>query len=182
MNISQTKLHDAVVIEPTVYGDERGFFMETYRHSLFAERVTELPFVQDNHSKSKQGALRGLHYQIKQTQGKLIRVISGCVYDVIVDLRKSSTTFSQWQGFWLSSENKRQLWVPPGFAHGFYVAGPDTEFIYKCTDYYAPEHERILLWSDPELAIDWPLLNGKEPLLSEKDQRGLAFSETEKFD
>lgn len=182
MKIVPTKLQDSVLIEPSVYGDERGFFMETYRQGLFAEKVTALPFVQDNHSKSIQGALRGLHYQIRQTQGKLTRVIAGEVYDVIVDLRKASSTFGQWQGFYLSSDNKRQLWVPPGFAHGFYVTKPETEFVYKCTDYYAPDYERSLLWNDSNLAIDWPLVNGEEPVLSEKDRTGLAFQDADKFD
>ena len=182
MKIVPTNLQDAVLIEPTIYGDDRGFFMETFRQSFFSEQVSGLAFVQDNHSKSNQGALRGLHYQIQQPQGKLVRVVAGEVYDVIVDLRQSSSTFGQWQGFYLSSQNHHQLWVPPGFAHGFYVTKSGTEFIYKCTEYYAPEHERCLLWDDPELGIDWPLLNGEEPALSEKDRKGALFSNSEFFE
>ncbi len=182
MKITPTNLQDVLLIEPSVYGDERGYFMETYRQDLFRDQVTSMAFVQDNHSKSNAGVLRGLHYQITQPQGKLIRVVVGEVYDVIVDLRQSSSSFGQWQGFYLSSDNKRQLWVPPGFAHGFYVTKPDTEFVYKCTDYYAPQFERTLCWNDSDLAIDWPLPNACAPILSKKDLHGTRFCDAETFE
>jgi dTDP-4-dehydrorhamnose 3,5-epimerase len=139
-------------------------------------------FVQDNHSKSGQGILRGLHYQIRQPQGKLVRVVSGEVFDVAVDIRKSSPFFGKWVGITLSAENKKMLWIPPGFAHGFYVLSPEAEFIYKCTDYYAPEHERTLLWNDPAIVVDWPILPGTSPILSEKDAQGLPLASAEVFE
>ncbi|EKO3577045.1 dTDP-4-dehydrorhamnose 3,5-epimerase [Vibrio metschnikovii] len=171
MKIINTSIPDIKIIEPQIFGDERGFFMETWNQKKFDQQVTQQPtyFVQDNHSKSKQGILRGLHYQVENTQGKLVRVVSGEVFDVAVDIRKNSPTFGQWVGTYLTAENKRQLWVPAGFAHGFYVTSPEAEFVYKCTDYYNPLAERAIIWNDPELAIAWPLLGG-EPLLSEKDK------------
>lgn len=177
MKVIDTKIPDVKIIEPTVFGDERGFFMETWNQKQFEELVTGKPirFVQDNHSKSKKGILRGLHYQTENTQGKLVRVVSGEVFDVAVDIRKNSPTFGQWVGEYLSAENKRQLWVPEGFAHGFYVMSDQAEFVYKCTAYYHPESEVSLLWSDPDIAIDWPLL--KAPSLSAKDQNGLELKE-----
>jgi dTDP-4-dehydrorhamnose 3,5-epimerase len=181
MKIVDTHIADVKIIEATVFGDERGFFMETYRASLMDELTAGKPFVQDNHSKSTQGILRGLHYQMQQTQGKLVRVVEGAVFDVAVDMRKDSETFGQWVGVELSAENKRQLWVPEGFAHGFYVLSETAEFVYKCTDYYAPEHDRSLLWNDPTVAIDWPLVDGKEPLLSDKDKAGKLFADADNF-
>ncbi|NAW60746.1 dTDP-4-dehydrorhamnose 3,5-epimerase [Vibrio sp. V31_P5A7T61] len=171
MKIINTSIPDIKIIEPQIFGDERGFFMETWNQQKFEQQVTQQPtyFVQDNHSKSKQGILRGLHYQVENTQGKLVRVISGEVFDVAVDIRKNSPTFGLWVGTYLTAENKRQLWIPAGFAHGFYVTSPEAEFVYKCTDYYNPSAERAIIWNDPELAITWPLLGG-EPLLSEKDK------------
>jgi len=181
MEFKPTRIPDVVVIEPKVFGDDRGFFMETFRTSLFSERCAERSFVQENHSLSKKGILRGLHYQIKQPQGKLVRVIKGAVFDVAVDMRQSSPTFGQWVGEVLSADNKKQLWVPEGFAHGFYVMSEEAEFVYKCTDYWAPEFERSLLWSDHSLAIDWPT-NGTSPALSKKDEEGDAWQDAEKFD
>lgn len=169
MNCIDTEIADVKLFEPTVFGDNRGFFMETYREDELVSFGISQTFVQDNHSKSSQGILRGLHYQIKQPQGKLVRVISGEVFDVAVDLRKSSNTFGQYVGVILSADNKKQLWVPEGFAHGFYVISESAEFVYKCTDYYAPEFEQSLLWNEEELNIAWPLVNGLPPVLSEKD-------------
>ena len=185
MKITPTKIPDVLIIEPKVFGDERGFFFESFNKKAFAEATAltaanKLEFVQDNHSKSAQGVLRGLHYQIKQPQGKLVRVCSGEVLDVAVDIRKSSATFGQWVGVTLSADNKRQLWVPPGFAHGFIVLSETAEFLYKTTDYYAPEYERCIRWNDDELAIDWQF-NG-EPLVSDKDRNGLLFSQADVFD
>lgn len=182
MNILPTSIPDVVVIEPQVFGDERGFFMETFRASIMDELTKGKPFVQDNHSKSVQGILRGLHYQMQQTQGKLVRVVEGEVFDVAVDLRKSSPTFGQWVGEVLSAENKKQLWVPEGFAHGFYVMSETAEFVYKCTDYYAPEHDRSLLWNDSSVGIEWPLVDGQQPQLSGKDLAGKTFDEADKFE
>jgi dTDP-4-dehydrorhamnose 3,5-epimerase len=173
---------DVVLIEPQVFGDHRGFFMETFREDEFQKNIAPVRFVQDNHSKSGQGILRGLHYQIRQPQGKLVRVVSGAVFDVAVDIRKSSPSFGKWTGMTLSAENKKMLWIPPGFAHGFYVLSPEAEFIYKCTDYYAPEQERTLLWNDPAIAVDWPLLPGTTPILSDKDARGLPLSTAKVFE
>ena len=171
------EIPDVVLMEPQVFGDHRGFFMETWREDDFRNHVADVHFVQDNHSKSTQGILRGLHYQIRQSQGKLVRVTSGKVFDVAVDIRKSSPTFGKWVGEILSSENKKMMWIPPGFAHGFYVMSEDAEFVYKCTDYYAPKHERTLLWNDPTIAIDWPVASGQTPVLSEKDfKRGAAIT------
>jgi len=180
MQITATKIPDVLIIEPKVYGDERGFFFESFNKKAFEEAtgITD-DFVQDNHSKSSKGVLRGLHYQIKQPQAKLVRVTCGEVFDVAVDLRKSSETFGQWAGTILSAENKRQFWVPEGFAHGFVVLSDSAEFLYKTTDYYAPEYERSILWSDPGLAIDWQY--DGEPLVSDKDAQGVMFTEAEYF-
>ncbi|KKW49562.1 dTDP-4-dehydrorhamnose 3,5-epimerase, partial [Pantoea ananatis] len=167
MKIIDTKIPDVKIIEPSVFGDERGFFMETWQQKKFEDLVCKRNFVQDNHSKSAKGILRGLHYQTENTQGKLVRVVSGEVFDVAVDLRKSSETFGQWVGVLLSAENKLQLWVPEGFAHGFYVTSESAEFVYKCTDYYNPNAEHSLLWNDKKLGIAWPITS--EPKLSSKD-------------
>jgi dTDP-4-dehydrorhamnose 3,5-epimerase len=174
-----TAIPAVVLIEPRVFSEERGFFMETWQARKFATAGLDLHFVQDNHSKSGQGVLRGLHYQVKQTQGKLVRAVAGEVFDVAVDLRRGSPTLGRWVGVTLSAENKRQLWVPPGFAHGFYVTSETAEFVYKCTDFYAPEHERSLRWDDPQLAIAWPLVGGAAPTLSAKDAAGVAFAAAE---
>lgn len=181
MKVIDTAISEVKIIEAQVFGDERGFFMETFRASIMDELTGGKPFVQDNHSKSAQGTLRGLHYQMQQTQGKLVRVVQGAVFDVAVDMRKSSPTFGQWVGEILSAENKKQLWVPEGFAHGFYVMSESAEFVYKCTNYYHPEFERSLKWNDPEVAIEWPLLDGKQPLLAAKDEAGLALSAADTF-
>ena len=172
MNFIETKIPDVKIIEPVVFGDERGFFMETWQRRKFAEAGIDYEFVQDNHSRSIRGTLRGLHYQIEQPQGKLVRATVGVVFDVAVDLRQSSPTFGQWVGVELSAENKRQLWVPSGFAHGFYALSKTVEFQYKCTDFYAPEYERGIRWDDPDLEIEWPLVTSKslEPSLSDNDR------------
>ena len=182
MKFRDTAIAAIKVIAPTVFGDERGFFMETFRANEFSAHGGARIFVQENHSLSRQGVLRGLHYQIHNPQGKLVRVIQGRVYDVAVDMRRYSVTFGQWIGLELSAENKLQLWVPEGFAHGFYVISETAEFVYKCTDYYAPEHERCLRWDDPTLAIDWPLLQGRPPELSNKDVAGAVWDNAEFFD
>lgn len=181
MKIIDTAIADVKILEPQVFGDERGFFMETWREDWFNTHVCERRFVQDNHSKSRQGILRGLHYQMEQTQGKLVRVVAGEVYDVAVDIRRSSPTFGKWVGVLLSAENKRQLWVPEGFAHGFYVTSETAEFVYRCTDYYHPASEQSLLWSDPALSIDWPLVNGEQPLLAAKDEKGALLKDALTF-
>ena len=181
MEVIATKIPDVLIIEPKVFGDDRGFFFESFNKKLFEEATgVTTGFVQDNHSKSSKGVLRGLHYQIKQPQGKLVRVVSGEVLDVAVDIRKSSNTFGKWEGVILSAENKRQLWIPPGFAHGFIVLSESAEFLYKTTDYYAPEHERCIRWNDDELAIDWQYAD--EPLVSEKDAQGASFKEADFFE
>jgi len=179
MKYTPLSIPDIVLIEPEVFGDHRGYFMETFRQDDFNKNVGPYTFVQDNHSKSTKGILRGLHYQIKQSQGKLVRVTSGRVFDVAVDIRKASPWFGKWVGETLSAENKSMLWIPPGFAHGFYVLSDEAEFTYKCTDYYAPEHERSILWNDPEIAVNWPI--DTEPVLSPKDEKGLPFSSAEVF-
>jgi len=180
MHIVSTKIPDVLIIEPRVFGDNRGFFFESFNRKKFAQATgVHDDFVQDNHSKSAQGVLRGLHYQLTQPQGKLVRVCQGEVLDVAVDIRASSPTFGQWESIILSAENKRQLWVPPGFAHGFVVRSDSAEFLYKTTDYYAPEDERCIRWDDKQLAIDWQL--NAPPLVSEKDSRGVAFKEAEVF-
>ena len=181
MEIIATRIPDVKIVETKVFGDERGFFMETFRADAFIAATGAKPFVQDNHSKSVQGILRGLHYQTTQTQGKLVRVISGAVFDVAVDMRQNSATFGHWVGVELSAENKRQLWVPEGVAHGFYVTTPSAEFVYKCTDYYHPASEASLKWDDPSVGVEWPLVAGQAPLLSVKDQNGFAFADAPKF-
>ena len=181
MLCEQTNIPDVKLITPKRFGDDRGFFMETFRDNWFRENVADVTFVQDNHSKSAQGVLRGLHYQIKQPQGKLVCVTVGEVFDVAVDLRRSSPTFGQWVGELLTAENGRQLWVPAGFAHGFYVLSDSAEFTYKCTDYYAPEHERSLIWNDADVGIDWPLVDGAGVNLSNKDLSGKPFTTCETF-
>lgn len=182
MQFIPTEIPDVLIVEPKVFGDERGFFMETYQRDVFARAGIAADFVQDNHSGSRGNTLRGLHYQIRQAQGKLVRAIAGEIFDVAVDLRRSSPTFGQWIGVRLSAENKRQLWVPPGFAHGFYVLSEWAELAYKATDFYAPEWERTLIWNDPELGIQWPLQPGCEPLLSPKDAQGAGFAAAEVYD
>ena len=181
MKIFSTNIPEVLVLEPDVYVDDRGYFMETFRSSLFKERDMKSDFVQDNQSSSKKGTLRGLHYQLQSPQGKLVRVISGEVFDVAVDLRKSSNTFGAWVAEILSAENKRQLWVPPGFAHGFLVLSDHAEFSYKCTEYFNPNDEHILLWSDAKIGIDWPVAN-LDVILSEKDSKGKFLSEAAVFD
>lgn len=181
MQVIDTRIADVKIIEPKVFGDDRGFFYESFNQHAFEAAVGQhYDFVQDNHSKSSRGVLRGLHYQIAQAQGKLVRVVQGRVLDVAVDIRKSSPTFGQWVAVELSADNKRQLWVPPGFAHGFVVYSDTAEFLYKTTDYYAPAHERCIAWNDPQLAIDWNL-GDITPLLSGKDQQGKLLAEAEVF-
>lgn len=180
MQVTRLSIPDVLRIEPRVFGDDRGFFYESFHQARFEEAVgRKVEFVQDNHSKSARNVLRGLHYQIQQAQGKLVRVVAGSVFDVAVDLRRSSPTFGQWVGEVLSAENKAQLWVPEGFAHGFLVLSESAEFVYKTTDYYAPEHERCIAWNDPTLAIDWPLQG--TPVVSGKDDKGLPFLSAEVF-
>lgn len=181
MKYIKTHIKDVIIIEPEVFGDHRGFFMETWHHQSFSENVSNTSFTQDNHSKSSINTLRGLHYQIRHPQGKLVRVTQGTVFDVAVDLRQNSPTFKQWIGLELSDENRKMLWVPPGFAHGFYVLSSTAEFVYKCTDYYYPELERSLLWNDPNLGIAWPLTSKKSPLLSKKDAAGTLLNDAELF-
>ena len=183
MNVIETAIPGLLILEPKVFGDARGFFMESYNAKAFQDATGLAPnFVQDNHSRSGKGVLRGLHYQIEQAQGKLVRVTRGSVFDVAVDLRKASPTFGQWAGVELSEENKRQLWIPPGFAHGFLVTSDSADFLYKTTDYYAPQFERSLLWNDPSVGVAWPLhlLDGT-PLLSAKDVAGKVLAECEVF-
>ncbi len=181
MKFTATSIPDVVLVEPKVFGDERGFFLETYRAETFAAAGITAAFVQDNHSRSKCGTLRGLHYQIRQAQGKLVRVILGEVFDVSVDMRRSSPTFGKWVGAQLSAENKRQIWVPPGFAHGFYVLSDWAELVYKATDYYGPEWERTLLWNDVQVGIEWPLLAGVALTISPKDLQGKLLQEAETY-
>lgn len=180
MQITLTEIPDLLVIEPQLFGDERGFFYESYNEKVWQEKVgINQHFVQDNHSRSGKNILRGLHYQIQQPQGKLVRVVVGAVFDVAVDLRKSSKTFGQWVGTDLTAENKRLLWIPPGFAHGFLVLSEYAEFLYKTTEYYAPQHERTIVWNDPDLAIAWPI--AAEPILSAKDKAGKLFRDAEVY-
>ena len=181
MKATPTAIADVLLIEPKVFGDDRGFFYESFNRRAFGEATgIDVDFVQDNHSKSARNVLRGLHYQIRQAQGKLVHVVAGEVFDVVVDLRRGSKTFGHWVGEILSADNKRQLWIPPGMAHGFVVLSEAAEFLYKTTDYWAPEHERCIVWNDPTLAISWPQLNG-EPQLSGKDVQGQAFLQAEVF-
>ncbi|MCZ8253459.1 MAG: dTDP-4-dehydrorhamnose 3,5-epimerase [Hylemonella sp.] len=181
MQIVPTAIPEVLIIEPKVFGDARGFFFESYNARAFAQATgLDLNFVQDNHSRSARGVLRGLHYQLKQAQGKLVRVVRGSVFDVAVDVRRSSPTFGRWVGVELSESNHRQLWVPAGFAHGFLVTSESAEFLYKTTDYYAPEHERCIAWNDPAIGIEWPL-DGGAPALSAKDQQGVPLAQAEVF-
>ncbi len=182
MEFSPTRIPDVMLLQPKALRDERGFFMETFREEAFAAHGISGPFVQDNHTGSRQGVLRGLHYQIQQAQGKLIRVVRGTVFDVCVDLRRSSPTFGRWTGEELSEDNSFILWVPAGFAHGFYVQSESAEVVYKADNYYAPQWERTLLWNDPALGIEWPLKEGQAPILSVKDARGRPLSEADLFD
>ena len=181
MRVVPTSLPDVVMLEPRVFGDDRGFFCETWNRRAFAEAGIDVDFVQDNHSRSTRGILRGLHYQTARTQGKLVRVVAGEVFDVAVDLRRSSPTFGRWFGALLSESNRRMLWVPPGFAHGFYVTGESADFLYKCSDYYSPQHEVSIRWDDAEIGIEWPLPAGQAPTLSAKDAAGLSFADAPKF-
>jgi dTDP-4-dehydrorhamnose 3,5-epimerase len=181
MNVIPTALPEVLIVEPKVFGDARGFFFESFNQQVFQEKTgLNLEFVQDNHSRSSQGVLRGLHYQIQQPQGKLVRVARGSVFDVAVDIRRSSSRFGQWVGVELSEDNQRQMWIPPGFAHGFVVTSESADFLYKTTDFYAPEHERCILWSDSQVNIHWPQLNHLK--LSAKDQAGLSLSSAEVFE
>lgn len=182
MQFIPTEIPDIVLIEPRLFGDARGFFMETYQAQRFAEAGLPTHFVQDNHSGSVKGTLRGIHYQIRQPQGKLVRFVAGEVFDVAVDLRRSSPTFGRWVGVVLSAENRRQLWVPPGFGHGFYVLSEWAEIVYKATDYYAPQWERSLLWNDPTVGIEWPLIDSQSPILSAKDAEGIPFDQAETYE
>ena len=181
MKVIETAIPGLLILEPKVFGDARGFFMESYNAKAFQDATGLTPnFVQDNHSRSGKGVLRGLHYQVEQAQGKLVRVTRGSVFDAVVDLRKSSPTFGQWAGVELSEENNRQLWIPPGFAHGFLVTSDSADFLYKTTDYYAPQFERSLAWNDPTVGVEWPLA-GAAPLLSAKDVAGKPLAECETF-
>lgn len=180
MNVVTTTIPDVLLIEPKIFGDERGFFFESFNERQFSAAVGKsVTFAQDNHSKSVRGVLRGLHYQTQQAQGKLVRVIAGEVFDVAVDIRKSSPTFGKWVGVILSAENKRQLWIPEGFAHGFVVTSDSAEFLYKTTDYWAPEYERCIAWNDPAIGINWPI--DVPPVLSAKDQQGVLLADAEVF-
>lgn len=180
MKIIQTEIPDVLIIKPQVFGDERGFFFESYNEKALLEKAgVSAHFVQDNHSRSTKNVLRGLHYQIQQAQGKLVRVIEGAVLDVAVDLRKSSQNFGQWVGVYLSAENKQQLWIPTGFAHGFVVLSDYAEFLYKTTDFYAPQHERSIVWNDPDIGIDWQIR--EEPILSGKDKAGKLLQDAEVY-
>ncbi|TXI80642.1 MAG: dTDP-4-dehydrorhamnose 3,5-epimerase [Cupriavidus sp.] len=182
MNVIRTAIPDVMIIEPKVFGDARGFFFESFNKKTFKEATgVNLDFVQDNHSRSAKGVLRGLHYQIQQPQGKLVRVVRGRVFDVAVDIRKQSMTFGKWVGVELSEGNHRQFWVPPGFAHGFVVLSESADFLYKTTDYYAPQYERTIAWNDPEIGIEWPQMD-VAPLLSAKDQTGASLSNAELFE
>jgi len=182
MEFITTNLPGVVIIQPKVFGDERGFFMETYRMDKFEAAGIPTHFVQDNHSRSQQGVLRGLHYQIRRPQGKLVRAILGEIFDVAVDIRRDSPFFGKWTTTHLSAENKREMWVPPGFAHGFYVLSEWAEVTYKTNDYYAPEWERSIAWNDAQLSINWPLVNGQPPSLSAKDSRAVSLAEAEVFE
>ena len=179
MEFEATRIPDVILIKPRLFGDERGFFLETWQEKKFAAAGIDARFVQDNHSRSARNTLRGLHYQVQKTQGKLVRVTSGAAFDVAVDIRRSSSTFGQWVAVDLSAANRHMLWVPEGFAHGFLAMSEGTEFVYKCTDYYAPELERSIAWNDPDLAVPWPLAAGEAPLLSAKDVAGVRFKSAE---
>jgi dTDP-4-dehydrorhamnose 3,5-epimerase len=180
VKVERTAIAEVLVLEPKVFGDARGFFLEPYNRRTFREATgLDLEFVQDNHSRSRRGVLRGLHYQVRQPQGKLVRVLAGRIFDVAVDLRRSAATFGKWVGMELDAGSMRMLWVPPGFAHGFLVLSDAADILYKTTDYYAPQHERTLRWDDPQLAIGWPLAG--EPILSDKDRRGAALADAETY-
>jgi dTDP-4-dehydrorhamnose 3,5-epimerase len=181
MKFFQPSLPDVYLIEPSVFSDDRGWFMETWESKRFFTAGIQAQFVQDNHSSSRRGVLRGLHYQLRHPQGKLVRVVSGEVFDVAVDVRRSSPTFGRWVGEVLSSSNKRMMWIPPGFAHGFLAMSEQTEFVYKCTDFYDPASERTLRWDDPDVAIDWPISQQLQPILSDKDRNGKSLKEAECF-
>ena len=182
MKVVRTAIPDVLLLEPKVFGDERGFFFERYnKRDVFAATGADVDFVQDNHSRSVRNVLRGLHYQIRQPQGKLVWTVVGEIYDVAVDLRRSSPTFGKWAGFELSARSGQMAWIPPGFAHGFLVMTEAAEVLYKATDYYAPEYERTLLWNDPDLHVAWPLDAGVEPIIADKDRKGIAFGASEYF-
>jgi dTDP-4-dehydrorhamnose 3,5-epimerase len=182
MEFIRTEIPEVIVVNPQVHEDARGFFMETYRADQFASAGIDTNFMQDNHSRSIQYTLRGLHYQIRHAQGKLVQVVVGEIFDVAVDLRRSSPTFGRWVGIWLSAQNKHQLWVPKGFAHGFYVTSEWAEVLYKTTDYYDRESERCMRWDDPTIGVTWPVVSGTKPILSPKDQLGKSFREAELFE
>lgn len=182
MKAHLTRLCGVLLLEPTVYGDSRGFFLESWNDRVFRELGIHETFVQDNHSLSRRGTLRGLHYQMPHPQGKLVWVIEGEVYDALVDLRKTSSTFGQWEGFRLNEENKQRVWIPPGFAHGFYATSERAQLCYKCTEWYAPECEKVIAWDTPELGIQWPIPPGEKPLLSQRDTQGLSFSEAPPYE
>ena len=181
MEFTATRIPEVIVIDPVVFEDQRGFFMETWQAKKFNDAGIAAKFVQDSQSRSTHGTVRGLHYQIEQAQGKLIRVIQGEAFDVLVDLRKSSPTFGQWVGETLSAGNRKIIWVPPGFAHGFQVLSDSADFEYRCTDFYAPEHERTIRWDDPDIGVDWPLQEGQEPMMSDKDLAGVALKDAEVY-
>jgi dTDP-4-dehydrorhamnose 3,5-epimerase len=180
MKVQATQIAGALIVEPDVFGDDRGFFLESFNERKMREIGIDAHFVQDNHSRSQRNVLRGLHYQLHQPQGKLVRVVRGTVFDVAVDIRRGSSTFGKWVGVELSAENKRMFWMPPGMAHGFVVLSDSADFLYKATDYYAPEFERTILWNDPDLGIEWPLMG--EPILSSKDVAGSSFRDAEVFE
>ena len=181
MELEPTEIPDVILIRPKVFGDPRGYFFESWEERKFAAAGLDMKFVQDNHSRSARGILRGLHYQVQQPQGKLVRVVTGAVFDVAVDIRRSSPTFGRWVGVTLSEENHHMLWVPPGFAHGFLVLSESADFLYRCTDFWAPRHERAIQWNDPDLAITWPLPGGAVPVLSTKDVAAMRFKDAEFF-
>lgn len=181
MRFAPTRIPDVVVVEPEVFEDDRGFFMETWHRDAFEAAGIDAQFLQDNYSRSSRATLRGMHYQVQQPQGKLIRVVVGEAFDVAVDLRRSSPSFGQWVGATLSAANRRSIWIPPGFAHGYVVTGDSAEMIYRCTDYYAPQHERTLLWNDQDVAIEWPLDDIKQPILSTKDAGGTLLKDAEVY-
>ncbi len=182
MQFERTAIPDVILIRPRVFGDARGFFLESWEQRKFAAAGIAAQFVQDNHSRSARDVLRGLHYQISQPQGKLVRVVRGAVFDVAVDIRRSSPTFGRWIGIELSEDNHQMLWIPPGFAHGFLVLSESADFLYRCTDFYAPEHERTIQWNDPDIAVEWPLGKGSSPVLSAKDVAGVPFRDAECFE
>lgn len=181
MEFERTAIADVVLIRPKVFGDPRGYFFESWEERKFAAAGLDVKFVQDNHSRSARNILRGLHYQIQQAQGKLVRVVTGAVFDVAVDIRRSSPTFGRWVGVTLTEENHHMLWVPPGFAHGFLVLSESADFLYRCTDFWAPSHERAIAWNDPDLNIDWPLTSAAQPILSGKDAAAKSFRDAEYF-